>query len=136
MLILWRGQRPHYKNLPDHHLEAKRDCQSRSSIESVEASPTYCFVPFSLHTRVCGQPAYSFCRFGKPFTGFLASAPATTTATYLFPNPAARGPPAFSTANVNSGRNPKLVQSIVLYQNRITYTKRYPTSCNTLNLGV
>jgi hypothetical protein len=28
--------------------------------------------------------------------------------------------------NVNSGRNPKLVQSIVLYQNRSTYTERYP----------
>jgi hypothetical protein len=30
--------------------------------------------------------------------------------------------------NVNSGRNPKLVQSIVLYQNRSTYTERYPAS--------
>jgi hypothetical protein len=30
--------------------------------------------------------------------------------------------------NVNSGRNPKLVQSIVLYQNQSTYTERYPAS--------
>jgi hypothetical protein len=30
--------------------------------------------------------------------------------------------------NVNSGRNLKLVQSIVLYQNRSTYTERYPAS--------
>jgi hypothetical protein len=30
--------------------------------------------------------------------------------------------------NVTSGRSPKLVQSIVLYQNRSTYTERYPTS--------
>jgi hypothetical protein len=30
--------------------------------------------------------------------------------------------------NVNSGRNPKLVQSIVLYQNRSTYTEQYPAS--------
>jgi hypothetical protein len=26
LLILWRGQRSHYKNLPDHHLEGKGDC--------------------------------------------------------------------------------------------------------------
>jgi hypothetical protein len=30
--------------------------------------------------------------------------------------------------NVNSGRNPKLVQSIVLYQNWSTYTERYHAS--------
>jgi hypothetical protein len=30
--------------------------------------------------------------------------------------------------NVNSGRNPKLVQSTVLYQNRSTYTEWYPAS--------
>jgi hypothetical protein len=30
--------------------------------------------------------------------------------------------------NVNLGRNPKLVQSIVLYQNQSTYTERYPAS--------
>jgi hypothetical protein len=30
--------------------------------------------------------------------------------------------------NVTSGRSPKLVQSIVLYQNRSTYTEQYPTS--------
>jgi hypothetical protein len=30
--------------------------------------------------------------------------------------------------NVNSGRNPKLVQSLVLYQNRSTYDERYPAS--------
>jgi hypothetical protein len=30
--------------------------------------------------------------------------------------------------NATLGRGPKLVQSIVLYQNRSTYTKRYPTS--------
>jgi hypothetical protein len=98
LLILWRGQRPHYKNLPDHHPEAKRDCRSRSSAESAEASPTYCFVPFSLHTRIYGQPTCSFCCFGKPFIGFLASAPtATTTATYLLPKPAARRAPTLPT---------------------------------------
>jgi hypothetical protein len=59
---------------------------------------TYCFVPLSLHNRICGQPACSFCCFGKPFTGFLASAPtATTTATYLFPKPAGRRAPALPT---------------------------------------
>jgi hypothetical protein len=98
LLILWRGQRPHYKNLPDHHTEAKGDCRSRSSTESAEASPTYCFVPFSLHTRICGQPTCSLCCFGKPFTGFLASAPtATTTATYLLSKPAARRAPTLPT---------------------------------------
>jgi hypothetical protein len=30
--------------------------------------------------------------------------------------------------DVTSERSPKLVQSIVLYQNRSTYTERYPTS--------
>jgi hypothetical protein len=65
------------------------------SAESAKASPTYCFVPFSLHTRICGQPTCSFCCFGKPFTGFLASAPtATTTATYSLPKPIARRAPA------------------------------------------
>jgi hypothetical protein len=91
LLILWRGQRPHYKNLPDHYSEAKRDCRSRSSAQSAEASPTYRFVPLSLYTGICGQPTCSFCCFGKPFTGFLASAPtATTTAAYIFSKPAAR----------------------------------------------
>ena len=31
-------------------------------------------------------------------------------------------------SNVNSGMNPKLVQSTTLYQNRSTFTERYPTS--------
>jgi hypothetical protein len=30
--------------------------------------------------------------------------------------------------NVTSGRSPKLVQSIVLYQNQSTYTEKYPAS--------
>jgi hypothetical protein len=30
--------------------------------------------------------------------------------------------------NVISGRSPKLIQSTVLYQNRSTYTERYPAS--------
>jgi hypothetical protein len=89
----------HYKSLPDHYSEAKRDCRSRSSAESVEASLAYCFVPLSLHTRICGQSSCSFCCFGKPFTGFLASAPtATTTATFLFSKPAARRELALPTA--------------------------------------
>jgi hypothetical protein len=79
-------------------LKQKRDCRSRSSAESVEASPTYFFVSFSLHTRICGQPTCSFCCFGKTFIGFLASAPtATTTATYLLSKPAARRAPALPT---------------------------------------
>jgi hypothetical protein len=62
--------------------------------ESAELGFTYCFVPLSLHTRICGQPTCSICCFGKPFTSFLALAPtAITTATYLFPKPAARRAP-------------------------------------------
>jgi hypothetical protein len=98
LLILWRGQGPYYKNVPDHYSDAKRDCRSRSSVESVEAGFTYCFVLLSLHTRICGKPTCSFCSFGKPFTTFLASAPtATTTAAYLFPKPAARRAPTLPT---------------------------------------
>jgi hypothetical protein len=66
--------------------------------EIAEAGFTYCFVPLSLHTRICGQPTCSFCCFGKPFTSFLAPAPtATTTAAYLFPKPPARRTPTFPT---------------------------------------
>jgi hypothetical protein len=76
----------------------KRDCRNRSPAESTEAGPTYCFVPLSLHTRICGQSTCSFCCFGKPFTSFLAPAPtATTIATYLYPKPAARRAPALPT---------------------------------------
>jgi hypothetical protein len=97
-LILWWGQEPQYKNVLDYHSEAKSNWWSRSSVESAKASPTYCFVPLSLYTRICRQLACSVCCFGKPFSGFLASAPtATTTATYLFPKPAARRAPAFPT---------------------------------------
>jgi hypothetical protein len=89
----------HYKNMSDHHSEAKRDCRSRSPAESVEAGLTYCFVPLSLHTRVCGQSTYNFYCFSKPFTSFLASAPtATTIATYLYLKPAARRVPTPTTA--------------------------------------
>jgi hypothetical protein len=84
--------------VPDHHSEAKGDCQSRSPTESAEVGFTYCFVPLSLHTRICGQSTCSFCCFGKPFTSFLAPAPtATTIATYLYPKPAARRVPALPT---------------------------------------
>jgi hypothetical protein len=99
LLILWWGQGPHYKNVPNHYSEAKWDCRSRSSAESAEAGFTHCFVPLSLHTRIYGQPTYNFCCFGKPFTSFLTSAPtATTTTAYLFPKPAARRVSAFPTA--------------------------------------
>jgi hypothetical protein len=55
-----------------------------------------------LHTALCHSPyipeyvqsTCSLCCFSKPFIGFLASAStATTTATYLFPKPAARRAP-------------------------------------------
>jgi hypothetical protein len=74
----------------NHYSETKGERRMRSSAESAEAGLVHCFVPLSLHTRIRGQSTCSFYCFGKPFTGFLASAStATTTATYLFPKPAA-----------------------------------------------
>jgi hypothetical protein len=61
LLILWWGQGPYYKNVPNHHLEAKGDSRSRSLAESAEAGIAHFFVPLSLHTRVCGQSSCSFC---------------------------------------------------------------------------
>jgi hypothetical protein len=118
--------RPHYKNVPCYHLEAKRDCRSRSPVEPAEAGFTYCFMLLYLHTIICGQSTYNFCCFGKPFTSFLASASsATTIATYSYRKPATRGAP---NSNATSWRSPKLVQSTTLYQNRSTYTEEYPIS--------
>jgi hypothetical protein len=98
LLILWRRQGPHYKNVPDYHSEVEGDCQSRSPAELAEASFTYCFVLLSLHTRICGQSTCNFCRFGKPFTSFLAPAStATTIATCSYPKPAARRAPPTAT---------------------------------------
>jgi hypothetical protein len=54
LLILWWGHGPHYKNMPGHHPEAKRDCRSRSTTESAEAGFTHCFVLLSLYTRIRG----------------------------------------------------------------------------------
>jgi hypothetical protein len=77
--------------LPNHYSETKGDRRSRSSAESAEAGLAHCFVPLSLHTRIRGQSTCSLCCFSKPFTGFLALAStAATTATHLFPKPAAR----------------------------------------------
>jgi hypothetical protein len=85
--------------MPRHHSEAKRDSRSRSSAESAEAGLAHCLVSLSLHTRVCEQSSCSFCRFGYPFTGFLATTPASaTTTTKLFPKPAAKRVPTLSTA--------------------------------------
>jgi hypothetical protein len=78
---------------------SKKRLLSRSPVEPAEASFTYCFVLFSLHTRICGQSTYSFCCFGKPFTSFLAPAStATTIATCSYPKPEARRVPAPPTA--------------------------------------
>jgi hypothetical protein len=46
--------RAHYKNMPGHHSEAKRDCRSRSAAEPTEACFTYCFVLLFLYTRIRG----------------------------------------------------------------------------------
>jgi hypothetical protein len=104
LLIIWRRQGPHYKNVPYYHSEAKGDCRSRSPAEPAEASFTYCFVLLSLHTRICGQSTCSFYHFGKPFTSFLALAStATTIATRSYPKPTARRAPAPPTATQLQG---------------------------------
>jgi hypothetical protein len=64
LLILWWGQGPYYKNVPNHRLEAKGDRRSRSSAESAKPGLAHCFVPLSLHTRICGQSSCNFCCFG------------------------------------------------------------------------
>jgi hypothetical protein len=45
LLILWRGQGPYYKNVPNHYLEVEGNRRSRSSAESAEAGLAHCFVP-------------------------------------------------------------------------------------------
>jgi hypothetical protein len=106
LLILWRRQGPHYKNLPSYNSEAKGDCRSWSAAESAEASFTYCFILFSLCTRVRRQPTtFGLCYFGKSFSSFLGPAPITTTVTtHSYPKPAARRAPAHSTTARLSGR--------------------------------
>jgi hypothetical protein len=59
-----RVQGPYYKNVTNHHSEAKGDSRSQSPVEPAEAGLAHCFVPLSLHTRVCGQSSHSFCCFG------------------------------------------------------------------------
>jgi hypothetical protein len=112
--------------MPDYHSKAKRDRRSRSPTKSAEAGPRYCFVPLSLHTRICGQPTCSFCCFGKPFTSFLASAPIASS--LLTPEASSQKGASTPNNNVTSGRSSKLVQSTALYQNQSTYTEQYPTS--------
>jgi DNA-binding transcriptional LysR family regulator len=46
--------------VPNHHSEAKGDSRSRSSVEPAEAGLAHCFVPLSLHTRVCGNHPIAF----------------------------------------------------------------------------
>jgi hypothetical protein len=79
--FLWRGQRPHNKDMPCYHSEAEGNCWSWSAAELAKASPPHCFVLFSLCPGVCGQPiAYDFYRFSKSFSSLLGPAATTTTA--------------------------------------------------------
>jgi hypothetical protein len=57
----------------------KGDSRSCSTAELAEASHAYCFVPFTLYSRICTQPPCSFCCFGKPTTSILATASTSTT---------------------------------------------------------
>jgi hypothetical protein len=38
--------------------------QKQKEIAEAEVGPAHCFVPLSLHTRICGQSSCSFCCFG------------------------------------------------------------------------
>jgi hypothetical protein len=85
--------------VPCHHPETERDSRSCSPTEPAEAGYAYCFVPLTIHSRVCGQPSCSFCCFGKPTSGILATASTSTTnTTHLSPRLAARREPAHSPA--------------------------------------
>jgi hypothetical protein len=61
-----------------YHPEAKGNSRSRSTASSAEAGHAYCFVSFTLHPRICGQPPCSFCCFGESTSSFLATASAST----------------------------------------------------------
>jgi hypothetical protein len=75
-----------------YHPETKGNSRSCNPTEPAEASYAHCFVPFALHSRVCRQPPCSFCRFGKPTSGILAT---TSTSTTNATRPAARRESAY-----------------------------------------
>jgi hypothetical protein len=74
--------------------------QKQKEITQAEARPTYCFVLFAIHPRVCGQPVvHNISCFSKPFTSCMD--PATTTNTHgsnLVSQSAARRAPPGTTA--------------------------------------
>jgi hypothetical protein len=85
--------------VPCHHSETEGDSRSCSPTEPAEAGYAHCFVSLTIHTRVCGKPFCSFCCFGKPTIGILATASTSTTnTTRILPRPTARRKPAYSPA--------------------------------------
>jgi hypothetical protein len=90
-----------------------------------------------LHTVSCHSP-YIPEYVGNQPTASVASASHSQASSPQLPSPPPLQP-TYSEANsqkgvntpsnnVTSERSPNLVQSIALYQNRSTYSKRYPTS--------
>jgi hypothetical protein len=69
----------------------KELAEAAATTESAEAGPTYCFVPFALHSRICRQSPCSFCCFGKSTPSILATA--STAATDAARAPARRESP-------------------------------------------
>jgi hypothetical protein len=81
LFVLRRRQRAYHKDMPGYNPKAERDCRSRSTAESVEASSTYRFTLLSICPRVCRQStAYDLCCFSKPFSSFLGPVATATTA--------------------------------------------------------
>jgi hypothetical protein len=69
--------------MPSYNIEAKGDSWGWSTVESAEASPTYCFVLFLVHSWVCGQSAiifitHSVSSFGEPLPSCMSLATTTT----------------------------------------------------------
>jgi hypothetical protein len=115
--------------MPDHYSEAKRDCRSKSSAESAEVGFTYCFVPFSLHTRICGATNLQLLSLRQAIHKLLGlSSHRHHHCNLLIPEASSQKGASTYNNNVTLGRSLKLVQSIVLYQNQSTYTEQYLAS--------
>jgi hypothetical protein len=74
--------------MPSYNTEAKGDCWGRSTTESAEASPTYCFVLLPIHSWVCEQSTAIFTThivssFDEPLPSCMGLA---TTTIGHFPN--------------------------------------------------
>jgi hypothetical protein len=60
-------------------IQKQKEIAEAVAQQSAEASHAYCFVPFTLYSRICRQPPCSFCCFGKPTPSILATSSTSTT---------------------------------------------------------